>query len=518
MVINLSNSQPQGPKFLETLENKTIDGNANTIHVKRGTASERTTYPLTGDQYYDTDLGSLFNWNGTEWVRIYTPPPKVDSISPLSAPVAGTVITVAGADFSPSAVVSFIGTNGFAYNATLTSYVGSTSLSATTPALQVAYEPYDVRVTNLDGQQGIKENILDVGGTPTWNTASGSLGIFTESQSISISVSASDPDGTSLVYTSINLPSGLSINSSSGLISGTAALVATSTTYSFDVVVTDGANSSSRSFSITVNPKATVSGGTATSDSTYYYRTFTANDSLVVTGGNLTADILVVAGGGGTGWDVGGGGGGGGVCHAEQYLLSPSSYGVTVGAGGASLTASPAGGGRGSNGGNSVFGSIIAYGGGGGGSYPTPNGNGQGANGGSGGGAGDANFSGGSSTQTSGTGYTGYGYAGGASGASWGSGGGGGAGGPGANGISSTPVDGGLPYTSLITGSSVKYAGGGYGNADSGTIYATGYNKSNTYLGYYGFGANGTGVPNGSPYTGNPGVVIVRYLKTLANG
>ena len=44
--------------------------------------------------------------------------------------------------------------------------------------------------------------------------------------------------------------------------------------------------------------KPTVTGGTLTSDATYYYRTFTSSSNLGVTGGTLTADCMVIAGGG----------------------------------------------------------------------------------------------------------------------------------------------------------------------------------------------------------------------------
>ena len=47
--------------------------------------------------------------------------------------------------------------------------------------------------------------------------------------------------------------------------------------------------------------KPTVTGGTLTSDATYYYRAFTANGTLSVTGGTLSCDLLVIAGGGGGG-------------------------------------------------------------------------------------------------------------------------------------------------------------------------------------------------------------------------
>ena len=45
--------------------------------------------------------------------------------------------------------------------------------------------------------------------------------------------------------------------------------------------------------------KPVVTGGTLTSDATYYYRTFTSNGTLSVSVMPLTADIIVVGGGGG---------------------------------------------------------------------------------------------------------------------------------------------------------------------------------------------------------------------------
>ena len=44
-------------------------------------------------------------------------------------------------------------------------------------------------------------------------------------------------------------------------------------------------------------PKPVVTGGTLTSDSTYYYRTFTGNGTLTITGGTVSCDLLTIAGG-----------------------------------------------------------------------------------------------------------------------------------------------------------------------------------------------------------------------------
>ena len=245
-----------------------------------------------------------------------------------------------------------------------------------------------------------------------------------------------------------------------------------------------------------------TSTGTVTTSGSYIIHTFTSSGSFTVSTGSTSAELLIVAGGGGTGFDVGGGGGGGGVVYYSSFGVSAGTYNVTVGTGGSSAQS---GGASSGNGTNSSFGAAtVAIGGGGGGTYPSGQTNGQ--NGGSGGGAGNQNASGGSGT-------AGQGNGGGTSTSPWGSGAGGGAGGAGPNGVLNSQVAGGAPVYYSISGTSVAYAGGGYGNSDGGTIYPTGQNTAGTTIGYYGFGANGTGAPNNSSYTGNPGIVIIRYLQ-----
>jgi hypothetical protein len=214
-------------------------------------------------------------------------------------------------------------------------------------------------------------------------------------------------------------------------------------------------------------------------------------------------EVLVVAGGGGTGFDVGGGGGAGGVIYNSAYqITNAAAITVTIGAGGGSgqtLTV------RGTNGNNSVFGSLTAIGGGGGGAYNSAA-TAPGLDGGSGGGGGNYQSAAG------GNGTPGQGFNGGSSAASfWGSGAGGGAGGPGANGIANQTVAGGAYATYAISGQSANYAGGGFGAFDSQTLRPSGQDSNGNTLGTYGFGANGTGSPNNSPYSGNQGIVIVRY-------
>ena len=260
----------------------------------------------------------------------------------------------------------------------------------------------------------------------------------------------------------------------------------------------------------TIKLKAANTMGTGTESAGVSVTTITA----------LIVDYLVVAGGGGGGGDIGGGGGagglrstvtatgGGGSLETAITLAVSTNYTATVGGGGgAGLSTSV----NGTNGSNSVFSTITSTGGGGGGSRSAP----ARSTGGSGGG-------GAYSSTSAGSGTSGQGYAGG-SGASGGSGGGGGGasstGGNSADGYGATAGNGGSGVATLITGSSVTYAGGGGGGSYGGTNGTGGsggggnggggsVGTANTGGG--GGGQNASG-PSGNTGSGGSGVVILRY-------
>jgi len=228
--------------------------------------------------------------------------------------------------------------------------------------------------------------------------------------------------------------------------------------------------------------------------------------------GNIEAnlrniDILVVAGGGGGGGDLAGGGGAGGLIFKQNYNLYDNLISVIVGNGGSGSTAGvtrDAAATLGSNGENSVFGSLVAIGGGGGGVYGTANNsnpNKSGKDGGSGGGGGattDTSYSSGGS----GTANQGNSGGGGTRGSNsyYVGGGGGGAGGAGVDGgqAYNDPGDGGEGlYFGNIFGDNYGYngwfAGGGggsnYGN-NNGTVGGVGHSGG-------GNGGFGSTSPNG---------------------
>jgi hypothetical protein len=90
---------------------------------------------------------------------------------------------------------------------------------------------------------------------PIWSTQAGVIAIANEQAVLTTTVLAVDANNLTLTYsiTSGSLPVGLTLNSSTGVISGTTPTVTANTTSTFTISVSNGTNSSSRVFSITVN-------------------------------------------------------------------------------------------------------------------------------------------------------------------------------------------------------------------------------------------------------------------------
>jgi hypothetical protein len=272
-----------------------------------------------------------------------------------------------------------------------------------------------------------------------------------------------------------------------------------------------------------IAPKA--SGGNIIDyDGTYWIHTFLTSGTFTPQTG-LTCDYLVVAGGGAGGNYGGGGAGGlrstvtatgGGGALESALSLTTQTYTVTVGAGGSGAVQNNP-----TNGSNSVFGAITSTGGGRGsfninGVGPTnPNAGGSGGGGIWNGGAGGA------------ASPSGQGFAGGAghvnNSSPFAAGGGGGAGAVGQAGQATIGGNGGAGVATVISGTSVTYAGGGGGGhfngsgsnssggaggggtggkADAGETAGT----TNT-----GGGGGGSGTSDAIGTNGGSGIVIIRY-------
>ena len=228
-----------------------------------GTTAQRTS-AKSGDIRFNSTTSLMEYYDGTIWKSIDSPP-SITSISPTTEADANQDIVITGTNFSSGALVTFIGNDGTEYASPSVTVDSPTQITATTPAtpLSVANEPYDIKVTNQSGLASTLEDALDAGGSPTWTTASGQVGgeIF-EFESVSTSIAATDPDGQSVSYsvTSGAFPTGLSLNSSTGAITGTAPTVSSDTTSAFTATASDGVNTTDRNFNIVVKNDTTRDG------------------------------------------------------------------------------------------------------------------------------------------------------------------------------------------------------------------------------------------------------------------
>ena len=490
-----------------------------------GNTAGRPANPTSGKLYSNGEAARLELYTATGWQNIVQEVPGVASITGTysEATNSGT-ITIQGTNFVSGAIASAIGTNGVEVLASSTTYNSLVQLTTVFTGLSNIYEPYDIKVTNPSNLFGLIPDALYVNASPVWTTASGSLGTFTELVSISVSAVGTDSDST-ITYalaSGSSLPSGVTLNSSTGTISGTLPSISSNTTYTFTINASDGLNVIPRAFSITSNA-IVATGGTVTTSGSYKIHTFTGSGTFTVSS-SIPAEYLIVAGGGAGGSAFGGGGGAGGLLYNSSYTIPAGSYEVLVGAGGTVASGNATG----NKGGNSSFNSIIAYGGGGGGSQGESN-PGTKLDGGSGGAPSH-------NTSYYGQGISGQGYASGSNLSPWTSPysepGGGGAGERGQTPINvSTSARGGNGLQYSISGNATYYAGGG-GGGGGGSSYNA--NTSGAIGGLGGGGAGGstpgsngtsgtanTGGGGGGSHSyqdsssggyGGSGIVIIRYL------
>lgn len=413
-------------------------------------------------------------------------------------PAGGATVTLTGTNFAVGAKVLVNGVQP-------SSVTRVSATQITFPAPANAVGTYLLYVVNPDGSAAILVPGIQYSNTPSWTTAAGSLGSVVQQVSFSASVVATGDAPITYSVASGALPTGLTLNSSTGAITGTAPAVASSTTYNFTIRSTDAQNQDTdQAFSITVVPSNAPP----------------------------TVEYLVVAGGGGsTSTSDAGGGGGGGYRTATGYAVTAATpITVVVGAGGTSGGTTRAS--------DSSFGTITSIGGGQGATASSS----TGINGGSGGGHGPArsgqyrnaaDLYGGTGTVgqgNNGASYTGPWVTNNGNLSGGGGGGAGAAGSPGGylNQTGSPAITGGAGGNGLqssISGTATYYAGGG-GGAGAGSFDSNngglgglggGGNGGQAGWGQYGRGSNGsanTGGGGGGNYAGGSGIVIIRYPDT----
>jgi hypothetical protein len=519
----LNTTQTVSPAFVSDQDNTST----GYFDLPNGTTAQRPT-AASGMIRFNSTLNLAEYYDGTLWKAIDSPP-TVASISPETFAASGTTITITGQNFQSGANVKLIDTDGTELTPDSVTLVSASSITFDTTQAMVDNEndKFDVRVTNTSGLSGTLDNILEISDGTFSFTSSATSTLYDSGRSSGFAAGGSLSSGggesdISIAYavTSGSLPTGGSINSSTGAVTGISAVGSdTVSNFTITATVTDSSSGTeseySRAFALTVKSPVVTS------------YTSVGSGTFSVPTGTTAVDVLVVAGGGpGGGGYQGGGGGAGGLIYRPAFPVTPGgSVSYTVGAGG--QFTQPVG----TNGQNSTFGSLTAQGGGRGQSEThginwddwgaSPGGSGGGGSHGA-----DPNINGRTGTQPQQPGDSGtYGFGNpGGNGHStpgvYTGGGGGGAGSAGSQASGDVAGPGGNGKSYSISGSSVTYAGGGGGSHRDGGTQGSGGPGGGGAGGNSGTsgqtnrgGGGGAGRDNNPGYgaPGGSGIIIVKY-------
>jgi len=442
--------------------------------ISKGTTAERV--DGQAKLRFNTTTNLMEYYTGTDWKAIDAPPIltaiTIDGGADVTSgtvdnEASGTVtIEVKGSLFDTTGgTVTFEGTAETLSTATITRNSANLLTTTVTAAnFDLANSPYSVKVTNGSGLSATLADAISVDtAAPTFtNAADTNYDIFDSLRS-SGTITANELVGasgaTAYAVQSGSLPTGCTLNTSTGVITwSSVSAVGSDTVSTFTIRATGDDATADRQFTITV--KIPVA------------QTYTSGSgTFSVPSGVSSLNVLVVGSGGAGGSRTGGGAGAGGMVDMPGYPVTPGGSVPYSVAGAPSPGTNPIS--PGSHQGNSsTFGNLTAIGGGHGGTDTTPRGNEAGGDGGSGGGVqyggGNPAGTGNQPNQSGDSGTYGYGNPGGGgrTGPHHCSGGGGGAGGAGqagGGGPSETEGDGGAGRVSNVSGSPVTYAGGGGG-------------------------------------------------------
>ncbi len=204
---------------------------------------------ITNGYYLQTDgSGNL------SFVAIDTgegPIPTITTSSLIAEPTTNTTLTLAGTNFVSIPKVEIIASTGAITVAPTVTFTSATSIQFTT-GTGLASGTYFIRLINPDGGTVTTSSALfTTSPGPAWTTAAGSLGSVAGGGSVNFTVAATD--ATSYAKTAGTFPGGVTINSSTGVISGTETGATGATTYNFTITATDAeAQTADRAFSIDI--------------------------------------------------------------------------------------------------------------------------------------------------------------------------------------------------------------------------------------------------------------------------
>jgi hypothetical protein len=214
-------------------------------------------YGATNNDVVTFTYSNIYSATGPSETEYTGAAPRLISTSTSNLPNLNNTTTITGQNFATDVAVTFTGTDNVARDAKSINRVSSTSLIITRPDdMPPAYNPYTITATNpgITAPSSTSShkltNSTTAGNAPVWVT-SATLPSYRKSEAYSQTILATDADGgSSITYTVISgsLPTGITFDTATGIISGTATTNASSP-YTYTVRATDaGSNYVERSF------------------------------------------------------------------------------------------------------------------------------------------------------------------------------------------------------------------------------------------------------------------------------
>jgi len=191
--------------------------------------------------------------DGSNLTGVAETKPTISSISPNTIDNTQTQIVITGTNFEITPNVELISTTGVITLADTVTRNSATQL--TINATLTVDGTYFVRIENPNGLAVRSSTaLLTVSDAPTWSTSAGSLGSVAQGSAGSFTVVATSDSAVTYSKSSGDFPTGFSLDSATGVISGTeAGSDINETNYNFTIVATDAeSQTASRAFTITV--------------------------------------------------------------------------------------------------------------------------------------------------------------------------------------------------------------------------------------------------------------------------
>ena len=265
-LLSTANGKIAGNNLDVSFENITDTGTEGT-RVATGTTAQRGS--TAGQLRFNTTTGLAEYYTGTSLKAIDTPPTitSVD-VTNVATDSGGTeTFIISGSLFDPSVSVKFRDNGGtlITPDTTARNSASQITITKTRSSFLNANEPYDIIVTNPSGLEATLDDAISVDNDPVWQTASGNLVTINETDTgTHATVSATDSDGDTVAYSVVSGSlGGLSLDASSGVISGDPTDVSVDTTVNFTLRATANGKTADRAFNIIV---ANVPTGTSSSE------------------------------------------------------------------------------------------------------------------------------------------------------------------------------------------------------------------------------------------------------------